>query len=86
MTVVGELHSYQHEVKGLPLVQAFLDRITSEKKNNALYVKFRPIGFRSVFFVMEGINYVEFVRFNANSANNITFADKLELFLLISVL
>ncbi|MBQ2764859.1 MAG: tRNA nucleotidyltransferase [Firmicutes bacterium] len=28
----GELHSYQHEVKGLPLVQAFLDRITSEKK------------------------------------------------------
>lgn len=30
--IKGELHSYQHEIKGLPLVQSFLERITSEKK------------------------------------------------------
>ena len=28
----GELHSYQHEIKGLPLVETFLSRLSDEKK------------------------------------------------------
>lgn len=30
--IKGELHSYEHEIKGLPLVSGFLNRLTNEKK------------------------------------------------------
>ena len=44
--VKGRIHAYQHEIKGLPLIEEFLNRLVGEKAVSAYVLKMVPLHMR----------------------------------------